>query len=87
MSRILDQLSARQNSSISLQELTCLVSPTSKLPQAGHSISSLRRAQCMVLDALIMLHDLGYIFLDPVTDYSRITFKGLLKTGSKAHCN
>lgn len=87
LSKILDQLSARQKSSISLQELTCLVSQTSKFRQADHSISSIRRAQGIVLDALIMLHDLGYIFLDPVTDYNRITYKGLLKTSKRAHCN
>lgn len=43
--------------------------------------------QVAVLDALIVLNDQGYLFLNSNTDKSSITIKGLILLNSKIICN
>ncbi|MBE8726368.1 hypothetical protein C4F50_15665 [Flavobacterium sp. KB82] len=43
------------------------------------NISAQRENQAKILNALILLEDLGYVVLNPATDESCITIPGLIK--------
>lgn len=83
---ILHQLSLRYCRGLSLEELTLTVAPLTNIPVAGGTFYG-RNAQSIVLDALLVLHAQGYIFLNPMNDHSCITIKGLIKADSTLHCN
>ncbi|MCR4029691.1 MULTISPECIES: hypothetical protein [Flavobacterium] len=86
--KILQLLSTRYNGSFTLEELTSFINSISTISTAtSDRISNERKEQVEILEALIQLNDAGYIFLNPVTDQSCITLKGLIKIDSKAYCN
>lgn len=86
--KILQLLSTRYNSSFTLEELRNLINPISRISKTSvYYIFAERKDQALLMDALILLNDQGYIFLDSVTDESCITLKGLIKIDSKVYCN
>ncbi|OXG06982.1 hypothetical protein B0A64_09160 [Flavobacterium araucananum] len=53
----------------------------------SENITAQRQYQAKILDTLILLDDQGYIVLDPDTDESSITLKGLLKINNTVFSN
>ena len=88
ISKILQLLSVRYGISCSLEELTELVFNTTKSsnPSTNH-LAHEKENQAVLLENLLMLNQQGLIFLDPDTDRSVITIKGLLKIHSRILCN
>lgn len=86
--KILQLLSVRYGVSCSLEELTELVHNTasSSNPSGNHSEHE-KENQAVLLENLLLLNEQGLIFLDPNTDRSVITIKGLLKTRNRILCN
>ncbi|WP_338839597.1 hypothetical protein [Flavobacterium ginsenosidimutans] len=85
--KILTALSDR-DSGLNLEHLTALVSPLPDSSAGYDGAPSIKKnGQAALLDALIALNDGGYIVLNPLTDQSRITLKGLVWIGTKASLN
>lgn len=86
--KILQILAAQYGLSCTLEEMTSLLAPVINAETVfTGTISSGRQHQATVLDALIVLNDDGYIFLNSGTDKSFITIKGLIAVNSKIFCN
>lgn len=85
---ILQLLSARYGISCSVEELTELVLNTarSSKPFGNHPVPE-KEIQAILLETLLLLNEQGLVFLDPDTDRSVITVKGLLKTHNRILCN
>ncbi|WP_433763950.1 hypothetical protein [Flavobacterium ginsenosidimutans] len=82
--KILTALSDR-DSGLNLEHLAALVTP---LPDSVAGLRTTEKnGQAALLDALIALNDGGYIALNPLTDQSRITLKGLVWIGTKGNLN
>lgn len=80
---ILNFLSQNYLKSYTLEQITQLIFPLDDLnnqPKAKINIE--RQNQAEVLEALVLLSNRGYIFLDTLTDESLISFKGLIKIKS-----
>nr|WP_199002692.1 hypothetical protein [Flavobacterium sp. ASV13] len=86
--KILEKLYCCYNKSCNLEELTLLVFPA-YYPRdtPANSILAERENQAVILEALIILHDKGYVFLNSAEDHSYLTIKGMIKTGSKILCS
>ncbi|WP_428232796.1 hypothetical protein [Flavobacterium sp.] len=77
---ILSKLAQSYPGSCTLEELASLIAPPyNVLRSFTENISAQRENHAKILDALILLDDKGYIVLDPASDKSCITLKGLLK--------
>ncbi|UUF12424.1 MULTISPECIES: hypothetical protein [Flavobacterium] len=71
-----------------LEELALLVIPPyNVLKTLTENIAAQKENHAKILDTLILLDDQGYIALNPVTDESSITIKGLIKINNDALCN
>ncbi|MCP2029895.1 hypothetical protein L1276_005089 [Flavobacterium sp. HSC-32F16] len=78
--KVLQILADRYASSCSLEELTKLITPVIKSSMSiTDYLASEKENQASILDALVLLHDQGFIFLNSDTDQSVITIKGLIK--------
>ncbi|TPG34756.1 hypothetical protein [Flavobacterium pectinovorum] len=86
--RILSKLAQSYPGTCALEELAALVIPPYNVQKKfRENISAQRENQAKVLDALILLDDQGYIVLNPATDESFITIKGLIKINNTVLCN
>ncbi|MCC9065755.1 hypothetical protein [Flavobacterium piscisymbiosum] len=74
--------------SYSIEELTSLLSSIFNTSTTLTSnISSETENQARVLEALMFLDEMGYVFLNSDTDKSLITIKGLIILNDKVLCN
>lgn len=86
--RILGKLAQSYAKNFTLEELATLVMPSYKISKTfTENIAAKRENQAKILDALILLDYEGYIFLNPATEQSSITIKGLIKINNKVFCN
>lgn len=86
--RILSRLAGCYPRAHALEELTALVIPPYNILRTfSQNIAAQRENQAKILDALILLEDQGYIVLNPSTDKSSITLKGLIKINNTTFCN
>lgn len=86
--KVLQILAARYGLSSTLKELTSLLTPVINAEKVyTYNMSSDNEKQAAVLDALIVLNDQGYLFLNSNTDKSSITIKGIILLNSKIICN
>lgn len=86
--KVLQILAGRYGISCNLEELASLLTPVINATTAiSDNICTEKQKQARVLDALLILNDEGYIFLDSSTDKSTITIKGLIKVNSTFFCN
>lgn len=85
---LLQTLSGRYGLSYSLEELSSLLFPVlnGSATLQNHIASEIEN-QSKVLEALIILDKEGHVFLNPFTDKSAITVKGLIKLDNKVFCN
>jgi hypothetical protein len=84
--KILQLLAQNYHRSCTLEELTSMAALFSVVkPEDRFSLE--RGNQAAVLDALLLLSENGHIFLNPDTDQSCITIKGLLTIDDKTVCN
>ena len=81
--KILNILSRNPKKSYDLEDLTSCVIPCSH----QQNLWIQRGYQAEVLDALILLDNHGLIILDPVSDQSVITIKGLISISSITFSN
>ena len=85
---ILSRLARSYPGSCTLEELTALVLPPYNVQRTfAQNMSAQRQNQAEILDALIQMHEKGYIVLDEAADESRITLKGLVKINNTVLCN
>ena len=85
---ILNKLAASYPKTCTLEELTAVVIPPyNVLRTFKENIAAQRQNQAKILDALIALEDQRYIVLNPATDESCITLKGLIKINHTVLCN
>jgi len=74
--------------SYTLEELTSLLFPVFNASATlTNHISNEIENQAKVLEALMVLNENGYIFLNAITDKSVITIKGLIKVNNIIFCN
>lgn len=86
--RILSKLAQNYAKNFTLEELATLLIPKyTILKTFRENIAAQRANQAKILDALVLLDHQGYIVLNPVTDESSITVKGLIKINSMILCN
>lgn len=86
--RILQLLARSWGAGCTLEELGGLMIPVSNAGAlTAGDMRSENRIQAAVLDALLILNDRGHIFLNPHTDKSTITIKGLTAIRSTMLCN
>lgn len=86
--RILSKLAQRYGKDFTLKELAILLLPTyTILKTFTQNITAQKENQAKLLDALILLDYQGYIVLNPATEESSITIKGLIKINSRVLCN
>jgi len=85
---ILRKLARSYPGTCTLEELAMLVIPPyNVLRTFTENIAAQRQNHAKVLDALMALDDMGYIVLNPATDQSCITIKGLIKINNSTLCN
>lgn len=84
---ILHTLACRYGMSCSLEELTSLSPVINVSKKFTNNMGSEMENQSKVLEALIVLNENGYIFLNSINDKSTITIKGLIKVDNKVLCN
>ena len=78
--KVLQILAGRFGISCNLEELASLLTPVINASAAiSDNMYTEKEKQAKVLDALIVLNDEGYVFLDSITDKTTITIKGLIK--------
>lgn len=78
--KVLQILGGRYGISCNLEELASLLTPVINASAAiSDNMCTEKEKQAKVLDALIVLNDEGYVFLDSITDKTTITIKGLIK--------
>jgi len=86
--KILSKLAQSYAKSFTLDELSALVIPSYNISKSfTENIAAQRENQAKILNALILLDDKGYIVLDPATEQSSITIKGLIKINNRVFCN
>ena len=86
--RILNKLAGSYPGTLTLEELASLVIPPyNVLRSFSENIAAQRENHAKILDVLIALDDQGYIDLNPATDQSSITLKGLIKINHTVFCN
>lgn len=86
--RILSKLAQSYAKSFTLEELSALVIPRYNIGKTfTENIAAQRENQSKILNALVLLDIEGYIVLNPVTDESCITIKGLIKINNRVFCN
>lgn len=85
--KILQILAGRCNMNFSLEEITALLTSVSNMSKSTEDINAQKENQSKLLDALILMDHEGYIFLNPYTDESVITIKGLIKINNKIFWN
>ncbi|MBF4491166.1 hypothetical protein IRZ83_01325 [Flavobacterium sp. JLP] len=86
--KILQMLADRYGMSCTLEELTSLLTPVFNMyTPVKDSISNEKKKQARVLDALMLLNNEGYIFLNSNSDESTISIKGLILVNNRAICN
>lgn len=86
--RILSKLAQNYAKDFTLEELAALVIPSYNISKTfTQNIAAQRENQAKILDVLILLDHQGYIILNPTTDKSSITIKGLIKINSMVLCN
>ncbi|WP_140504803.1 hypothetical protein [Flavobacterium pectinovorum] len=86
--RILNKLAQSYPRTCALEELAALVIPPyNVLKTFTENISAQRENHAKIVEALILLDDQQYIVLNPTTDQSSITLKGLIKINNMAFCN
>ena len=85
---LLQTLSGRYGMSYSLEELTTLIFPGLNISTTlkNHIVTEIEN-QSKIMEALLVLNDDGQIFLNPFTDKSAITIKGLMTVNNKVFCN
>lgn len=86
--KILQHLSTCFSAGCTLEELALVMAPDNNTRAliTGDNWSRAQR-QARVLDVLLVLNQQSHIFIDPFTDKSTITFKGLIILKSKIICN
>ncbi|WP_123875894.1 hypothetical protein [Flavobacterium araucananum] len=85
---ILSRLARSYPGTCPLEDLASLVMPQYNILKTfSENITAQRQYQAKILDTLILLDDQGYIVLDPDTDESSITLKGLLKINNTVFSN
>ncbi|WP_337966426.1 hypothetical protein [uncultured Flavobacterium sp.] len=85
---ILNKLASSYCSLWTLAELTdCIISDSNMAEIYWEQISLQRINQAKILEVLIQLEFEGNVFLNPITDESSITIKGLLKINNKILLN
>lgn len=86
--RILVKLAQSYGKDFTLEELAALLMPTYNILKTfSENITAQRENQAKILNALILLDYQGYIILNPATDESSITIKGLIKINNRVFCN
>lgn len=86
--RILSKLAQSYAKNFTLEELAALLIPPYTISKTfTQNIAAQRENQIKILDALILLDYQGYIVLNPATDESSITIKGLIKINNRVLCN
>ncbi|TPG34837.1 hypothetical protein [Flavobacterium pectinovorum] len=86
--RILSKLAQSYPGTCALEDLAVLVMPAYNVMKIfSENISVQRDNHAKILDALILLEDQGYIVLNPATDESSITIKGLIKINNTVFFN
>lgn len=86
--KVLQILAGRSGMSCTLEELTSLLTATFNSSTVFiTNMSTEKENQIKVLDALLVLSDQGYVFLNSDTDKSCITVKGLIRINNKVLCN
>lgn len=86
--KILQTLAGKYAMGCTLEELTSLLTPTfNDAETILYNRATEVENQAKVLEALLVLNEQGYIFLNTVTDKSSITIKGLMKVNNKVFCN
>ncbi|MDA6072463.1 hypothetical protein NJT12_22830 [Flavobacterium sp. AC] len=86
--KILQVLAERYGMSCTLEELTSLLTTVfNAYTPARDTISHEKEKQARVLDALLLLNNEGYIFLNSSSDESTISLKGLILVNNKVICN
>ena len=86
--KVLQVLAGKYGTNCTLEELTSLLDQACNITTVfPENLSNENKKQARLLDALIFLNDRGDIFLNPNTDSSSITIKGLIKIDSKIPCN
>jgi hypothetical protein len=86
--KILQMLADRYGMSCTLEELTSLLTPVfNTYTPVKYSLSDEKKKQARVLDALILLNNEGYIFLNSNSDESTISIKGLILVNNKVIYN
>ncbi|WP_286971641.1 hypothetical protein [Flavobacterium sp. UBA4854] len=86
--KVLQVLACSYARSCSLEELAQQVSPAFKSFQYAQGLlNAKKQKQVMLLETLMLLDQQGLIFLDPETDQSVITIKGMLQVNDKVLCN
>jgi hypothetical protein len=85
--KILQILAGRYNMSFSLEEITNLVTSVSNVSKFTGDMNAQKENQSKLLNVLISMDYEGYIFLNPYTDESAITIKGLIKINNKIFWN
>lgn len=86
--RILNKLAQSYPKNFTLEELAAHIYPAyTILKTFTENIAAQRENQAEIVEALIFLDCEGYIILNPATDESSITVKGLIKINNMAFCN
>lgn len=86
--RILQKLAGSYPRTFTFEELAVLLIPAYNILKTfTENIAAQRENQAKILEALILLDDQRYIVLNPATDESSITVKGLIKINHTAFCN
>lgn len=81
--KILQILADKYSAGYTLEELTKLVASVYHNSKFTDNIDAERENQAKLLDALILMHSEGYVFLNSDTDQSLITIKGLIQINNK----
>ena len=86
--KVLEILSVRYGLACTLEEMTSLLTPAmnAKKTFTGNMFPD-QQKQATVLDALLVLNEKGLLILNPNTDKSSITIKGLIAVNSKVLWN
>lgn len=86
--KILSKLAQSYGKDFTLEELSALVIPRYNIRKTfTENIAAQRENQAKILDNLVLLDYEGYIVLNPATDESSITIKGLMKINNLVFCN
>ncbi|WP_089354507.1 hypothetical protein [Flavobacterium sp. ov086] len=85
---ILGRLAGSYPGTCTLEELAVLVMPPYNILKTfKENIAVQRENHAKILDALLLLDYKRYIVLNPATDESSITLKGLIKINRIVFCN